>query len=38
MRVRWKTPAGFGIGGEYGEAKLQIRGRPTGYHNIAAAR
>ena len=29
--------AGFGIGGEYGEGELQIRGRPAGYYNIASA-
>src|SRR6185312_16242466 len=29
--------AGFGIGGEYGEGDLQIRGRPAGYYNIASA-
>jgi lipid-binding SYLF domain-containing protein len=29
--------AGFGIGGEYGEGQLQIRGRPAGYYNIASA-
>jgi lipid-binding SYLF domain-containing protein len=29
--------AGFGIGGEYGEGQLQIRGRPSGYYNIASA-
>ena len=26
--------AGFGIGGEYGEGALQIRGQTAGYHNI----
>jgi lipid-binding SYLF domain-containing protein len=26
--------AGFGIGGEYGEGELQIRGQPVGYYNI----
>jgi lipid-binding SYLF domain-containing protein len=30
--------AGFGFGGEYGEGELQIRGRPAGHHNFAAAR
>ena len=29
--------AGFGIGGEYGEGELQIRGRHAGYYNIASA-
>jgi lipid-binding SYLF domain-containing protein len=29
--------AGFGIGGEYGEGALLIRGRPVAYYNIAAA-
>jgi lipid-binding SYLF domain-containing protein len=29
--------AGFGIGGEYGEGELQIRGRKAGYYNIASA-
>ena len=29
--------AGFGIGGEYGEGELQIRGRNAGYYNIASA-
>jgi lipid-binding SYLF domain-containing protein len=29
--------AGFGIGGEYGEGALHIRGRTAGYFNIASA-
>jgi lipid-binding SYLF domain-containing protein len=29
--------AGFGVGGEYGEGELQIRGRNAGYYNIASA-
>jgi lipid-binding SYLF domain-containing protein len=29
--------AGFGIGGEYGEGELQIRGQHAGYYNIASA-
>src|SRR5579859_2098827 len=29
--------AGFGIGGEYGEGELQIRGRNAGYYNMASA-
>jgi lipid-binding SYLF domain-containing protein len=29
--------AGFGIGGEYGEGELQVRGRHAGYYNIASA-
>ncbi|MFZ2065055.1 MAG: YSC84-related protein [Xanthobacteraceae bacterium] len=29
--------AGFGIGGEYGEGELQLRGRHAGYYNIASA-
>jgi|SRR5277367_3407300 len=29
--------AGFGIGGEYGEGELHIRGRTAGYFNIASA-
>ncbi len=29
--------AGFGIGGEYGEGELQIRGRNAGYYNIVSA-
>jgi lipid-binding SYLF domain-containing protein len=29
--------AGFGIGGEYGEGELQIRGQNAGYYNIASA-
>jgi lipid-binding SYLF domain-containing protein len=29
--------AGFGIGGEYGEGALRIRGRTVGYYNTAAA-
>ncbi len=28
--------AGFGIGGEYGEGALRIRGRTVGYYNIKA--
>jgi lipid-binding SYLF domain-containing protein len=28
--------AGFGVGGEYGEGELQIRGRPAGYYNIVS--
>jgi lipid-binding SYLF domain-containing protein len=28
--------AGFGIGGEYGEGALQIRGQTAGYYNIIA--
>jgi lipid-binding SYLF domain-containing protein len=29
--------AGFGIGGEYGEGALHIRGRTAGYYNIISA-
>ncbi len=29
--------AGFGIGGEYGEGALLVRGRPTTYYNIVSA-
>ena len=29
--------AGFGIGGEYGEGALHIRGRAAGYYNIISA-
>ena len=29
--------AGFGIGGEYGEGALHIRGRTAGYYNIVSA-
>jgi lipid-binding SYLF domain-containing protein len=29
--------AGFGIGGEYGEGELQVRGQHAGYYNIASA-
>jgi lipid-binding SYLF domain-containing protein len=29
--------AGFGIGGEYGEGELQIRGQHAGFYNIASA-
>src|SRR6516225_10704861 len=29
--------AGFGIGGEYGEGVLHIRGRPAGFYNIVSA-
>ena len=37
---RWRlvfptvVKAGFGIGGEYGEGVLQIRGQTAGYYNI----
>src|SRR5678815_5779951 len=29
--------AGFGVGGEYGEGVLIIRGEPAGYYNIISA-
>jgi lipid-binding SYLF domain-containing protein len=29
--------AGFGIGGEYGEGALMVRGRPTAYYNTVGA-
>jgi lipid-binding SYLF domain-containing protein len=29
--------AGFGIGGEYGEGALMVRGRPTDYYNTVSA-
>lgn len=29
--------AGFGIGGEYGEGALMVRGQPTGYYNTIGA-
>jgi lipid-binding SYLF domain-containing protein len=29
--------AGFGVGGEYGEGELLIRGQPAGFYNIASA-
>lgn len=29
--------AGFGVGGEYGEGELLVRGEPAGYYNIASA-
>lgn len=29
--------AGFGIGGEYGEGALMVRGRPTNYYNTVSA-
>ncbi|MGI9381807.1 MAG: BPSL1445 family SYLF domain-containing lipoprotein [Methyloligellaceae bacterium] len=29
--------AGFGIGGEYGEGALRLRGRSTGYYNLVSA-
>jgi lipid-binding SYLF domain-containing protein len=28
--------AGFGIGAEYGEGELKIRGQPAGYYNIVS--
>jgi lipid-binding SYLF domain-containing protein len=29
--------AGIGLGGEYGEGELLIRGQPAGFYNIASA-
>lgn len=29
--------AGFGVGGEYGEGVMHIRGQPSGYYNIIGA-
>jgi lipid-binding SYLF domain-containing protein len=29
--------AGFGVGGEYGEGAMLIRGQPVGYYNIVSA-